>query len=122
MVNKERIKLWVDALRSGEYKQGEGRLARVNNTYCCLGVACDLAIKNGVDIIRQIYIIDNCYSYDDEASFLPLKVREWLGFNSNDTHGKLSSSRYDTLTKANDSGLSFNEIADLIEQEYINVP
>lgn len=119
MANKERVRLWVDALRSGEYKQGEGRLARVDNTYCCLGVVCELAIKNGLDVVKQIYTIDSCYSYDDEPSFLPLKVREWLGFNSSDTHGKLSSSIHPSLTSANDSGVAFNQIADLIEREYL---
>jgi hypothetical protein len=31
---------WLEALRSGEYKQGKGYLYNsVDNTYCCLGVA-----------------------------------------------------------------------------------
>ena len=33
--------LWVDALRSGDYKQGQGAL-KINGTYCCLGVASDV--------------------------------------------------------------------------------
>lgn len=38
---------WVAALRSGKYKQGEGSLCTAGetgaaDTYCCLGVLCDL--------------------------------------------------------------------------------
>src|ERR1700722_19140718 len=32
---------WVAALRSGEYKQGDGKLHnRTDDSYCCLGVLC----------------------------------------------------------------------------------
>jgi len=36
---------WLAALRSGNYKQGESFL-RWNDTYCCLGVLCDVARKH----------------------------------------------------------------------------
>ena len=32
---------WVKALRSGKYRQGTGRLMRMNRYYCCLGVLAD---------------------------------------------------------------------------------
>lgn len=31
---------WVEALRSGEYKQGRGELLNDEGAYCCLGVLC----------------------------------------------------------------------------------
>ena len=35
---------WVEALRSGDYKQGEGLLYNdIGKTYCCLGVACKIS-------------------------------------------------------------------------------
>lgn len=34
---------WVAALRSGEYDQGIGRLRSHNDTYCRLGVLCDIS-------------------------------------------------------------------------------
>lgn len=37
---------WVKALRSGEYKQGIGKL-RERDEFCCLGVLCQVA---GIDI------------------------------------------------------------------------
>lgn len=34
---------WVDALRSGDYQQAQGRLkGRRKRTFCCLGVLADL--------------------------------------------------------------------------------
>lgn len=42
----ERIKqLWIEALRSNNYKQGKQGLRNTNNEYCCLGVLCDILIK-----------------------------------------------------------------------------
>lgn len=38
---------WVAALRSGEYQQTKSVLNDANG-YCCLGVLCDLASKDGV--------------------------------------------------------------------------
>ena len=43
-MNQQIKQLWVNALRSGEYKQATGRL-RKNDGYCCLGVLCDLHSK-----------------------------------------------------------------------------
>jgi len=35
---------WVEALRSGEYKQGQGALRDArDNTWCCLGVLCEVS-------------------------------------------------------------------------------
>jgi hypothetical protein len=45
--NTELLQRWVDALRSGQYPMGYGRLAprdeNGNYSYCCLGVACEVA-------------------------------------------------------------------------------
>src|SRR5688572_29009191 len=55
---KKRIKkLWIEALKSGEYSQGKGRLRRqdscfdtdsIVDSYCCLGVLCDVLEKNKI--------------------------------------------------------------------------
>lgn len=39
--------LWLEALRSGRYEQGEKNLER-DGKFCCLGVLCDLAVQAGV--------------------------------------------------------------------------
>jgi hypothetical protein len=59
-MNSEKKTKWVEALRSGEYEQGASFLvqqpasAKGKPRYCCLGVLCDLAIKDGVEGIRFI--------------------------------------------------------------------
>jgi hypothetical protein len=39
---------WVEALRSGKYQQTRYLISRKDGKYCCLGVACELAIAEGV--------------------------------------------------------------------------
>lgn len=36
---------WITALRSGDYKQGKGGLKSTTNSFCCLGVLCDLLLN-----------------------------------------------------------------------------
>lgn len=33
---------WTEGLESGRYAQGHKRLRNLDNTYCCLGVLCDI--------------------------------------------------------------------------------
>ena len=41
-MNPELKTKWIEALRSGKYKQGKSRLKNADETMCCLGVLCDL--------------------------------------------------------------------------------
>lgn len=41
-MNVEWKQKWLDALRSGKYKQGTGVLRDQYNRFCCLGVLCDV--------------------------------------------------------------------------------
>lgn len=97
----QNAKQWVEALRSGNYKQGYGQL-RKQDKFCCLGVACDIYDKN---IWKGL---------PDKLGLLPEHVREWLGLSSNE--GYYYNDHY--LTSDNDSlRLGFNKIADIIESE-----
>lgn len=128
---------WVEALRSGEYKQVKGALRGVNRDgdpvgYCCLGVACELASKEGVVERRE-----NAYGSpgdlfygDSESTALPHPVRRWLGIGID---GDLKEEvRYEsapgiedhtqTLIGLNDSvGYTFEQIADVIENDGIRL-
>lgn len=121
---------WVEALRSGEYPQTEGKLTRwgaglspaLNRTYpvghCCLGVACELAVKDGVEI-NVMHDERGYVHYDGEDNYLPPSVVEWLGFTkSASSQGvyKEDDNRVLSLAKLNDEGSTFNEIADVIEE------
>ncbi len=39
---------WVKRLRSGAYKQGFGYLRNTDDSYCCLGVLCEIAVEQGI--------------------------------------------------------------------------
>lgn len=99
---------WVDALRSGEYKQTTDTLQN-RGGYCCLGVACAVAQKNGVtvlvDAIDHSVLGDNLTDQTD--------VFKWLGLSqANGAIGRTQTQ----LTTLNDRGrLTFNELADVIE-------
>lgn len=124
-MNPEIKKLWVDALRSGEYEQARGTLCIVygeKSSYCCLGVLCELAFKEGVVkhvAYREWQGVENNYvqekTYDGSAGALPYNVRVWAGSIQ---PSPCIFSRYTTVAELNDSGdYTFSEIANLIEKE-----
>jgi hypothetical protein len=119
-MNKEVARLWIDALRSGEYKHTSGRLVRGTDSlsYCCLGVLCELAVEKGVELTKT--------PYDDEGlgyrvsnftyiGVLPPTVQTWAGCGDEpyfDTKGATYWNDY--------ANLNFQQIADKIETEFLN--
>lgn len=98
---------WVDALRSGNFKQITGAL-QDDGGYCCLGVACEVAGKNGVDIRR--YATGEIWGGD---LYGQKYVMDWLQIREG--RGYIDEER--NLVRYNDvEGLSFTKIADIIEQ------
>lgn len=95
---------WVDALRSGKYKQGIGQLRR-GDTFCCLGVACDIAREDLKEEWRG-------EDFDGNDLILPTSVQMWLGMEN---RSGFIASIGSKLAAMNDRGTSFAEIANLIE-------
>lgn len=111
-MKKEIADRWIEALESGEYKQTTGAL-RNSKGFCCLGVLCDLAHKEGLIGVRT-YSSD-VFQYDDSCSILPKSVRIWAGMA--DANGQLLNGTY--LTQLNDErGYSFKDIANKIREEW----
>lgn len=108
----ENAQKWVAALRSGEYKQGRCALRLLDDSYCCLGVACDISGLGEWehDYDHRIYRVGE---HEAQDSLLPETVRRWLGLRT--ASGRFSP--VDALYVRNDKGHSFAEIADLIEAE-----
>lgn len=115
---------WLNALRSGKYRQGMSALRRKRTNsyvYCCLGVLCERVNPSAWD----------GESHDKVTGFPSVAFAREVGLASNDgaffvTPGlierfpRLAYSypeyRSGSLAELNDSGnWSFNEIADLIE-------
>lgn len=112
---------WVTALRSGKYTQGKAMLRQevkiqetgaVVKLHCCLGVLCEL------------YMDDTHESIPMLRELPPSAVLEWAGLNTAQP-GVCSRSGLN-LAALNDGyrvdntikGLTFDEIADLIEEEF----
>lgn len=132
-MNQERKAQWVAALRSGKYEQGQGYLHQNNWTgelFCCLGVACDLAWQEGVAEKegRVLSTGMEIFEYEGHDCYPPAEVREWLGFGGTgwgdtlslvtlhyeDSHGEQHTAELDELNDT--TGLTFDQIADLIER------
>lgn len=78
--NKDQLRLWADALDSGEFEQGRFVLhSTVANTYCCLGVACRVAIQNGLMISESRTPETGLVMFDGHSGMLPESVRDWYG-------------------------------------------
>mgnify|MGYP007112202004 CR=1 FL=1 len=147
-INQANMLKVAQALRSGEFTQAKGALHRVNPPVwiqealadpehtehrqaqndnerevglCCLGVACEVALREGVVQRRRLDIensrlLSDVYEYgifdvpDPEGgepysdSFLPPAVREWIGVETGDILFKLEG---DKLTKALNAGVEF---------------
>ena len=121
---------WVEALRSGKYHQGTGRLRcqvpGQADRFCCLGVLCELLVEDGrlvvlpegsTDQVRATatvwYTVPDweeraeVNGFDDhrDDAVVPVRVANELGLEQG------------PLWEMNDRrGLSFPEIADWIEE------
>jgi len=128
-------KLWVEALRSGNYKKGDERLSVIDNgvkCFCALGVLCDLAVSEGVEVEVTVDsdFMNERYKfikYDGEASVLPLSVMEWadlplpspvVSVTQTVEGDELLASDYQEwdIGDMNDSGYTWEVIADAIER------
>ncbi len=114
---KANRKKLVEALRSWEYKQGSGVLYQGGKTFSVLGVACDLAIKEGVVPDWEYSIDHNCYICDNASFLLPNKVKRWLGFKGRYGRYTMNENIMFTLGEDNDYGVPFVELAEIIESE-----
>lgn len=116
----EKKALWVEALRSKDYDQTTGTL-NDKKGHCCLGVLCEVAIKDGLslNVVRFGEERKDTY-YDGDSAYLPLAVREWAGLESNNPYigarrdGE-TEEEPEFLSGLNDSGSDFEDIATLID-------
>lgn len=123
--NKKNIATWIRALRSGRYIQGRGEMigyrgyqtAQQKVVHCCLGVAAEEAIADGVAMKR----IGLSYSWDDgtpngatQGGLLPVPVRDWLGIDeANPLIGGHAATALNDVRM-----MSFDEIADMLSEQY----
>ena len=135
-MKKEIADEWVKALRSGEYVQGQNMLKYEDPDtdemhHCCLGVLCEIAIENGVELEVESrifnvkmddrgYMLHKAFMYDDLSGLLPERILQWSGVRS--PEGKASSGFAESLAEMNDAlfrkGKGFGRISDFIEKHW----
>jgi hypothetical protein len=91
---------WLEALRSGKYKQATGVLRR-EDTYCCLGVLAD--VVDSTKWKERYEDSGTCYAWDktEPAYKLPDDI--------------LDQEVQAQLIEMNDDGEDFNRIAEKVE-------
>lgn len=120
--NPSNITKWCDALRSGRYKQNKFALHNVSNdSYCCLGVACDVFIEKDKQNTHMLgglvggtinddtqpnapeWLKDICYRFESRTGMALIKMNDGGIYSSDD-----------------DSAFTFDEIADVLELVYVH--
>ena len=104
---------WIDALRSGQYKQGHRVLRSAGDNYCCLGVLCEVE-RLTCKLVRNYF-----YDFAGHVSDI-----NYLGYSNIDASGKLptavsyidgsTETQSSALADLNDEGFTFDEIAEII--------
>jgi hypothetical protein len=128
MMNPEVKAKWLEALRSGEYKQTRHTLRSCTDGFCCLGVLSDIYRKEvggswqlGHDGDDTVYSIVNKNQDDCATVELPDCIKHWAEVDACNPQVHLKkeddSFGFVSLATLNDEGKTFNEIADLIEKQ-----
>lgn len=137
MTDKGLLKELVVALRSGDYRQGRSKL-NWDGEFCCLGVLTDICVKKGLVSGWKSSSYDekimDCMNHD---ATLPLNIQALTELSAEGTIKDRSlpvaarlidrympfAKEYKSvfnLTELNDKGATFEEIADLIEEQFID--
>jgi hypothetical protein len=120
-MNYEIANTWVNALRSGEYKQQTGglgfeKLSTGELKFCCLGVLCDLYVKEHPEAEAELGIRTrvsttgesiHILEYFGDSCFLPHTISTWA---------EIPRAFEEELAMKNDAGATFDELATIIEQ------
>lgn len=119
--------LWLQALRSGKYEQGQGYLHTNKggeHQYCCLGVLCEIAVELDPTLLpvwRDVREV----SYGGQTQFLPITISEWAGLEGDSPEIFEPVEPYEdyddeyishALADLNDNGNDFAFIANMIER------
>ena len=98
---------WLEALRSGRYKQGKYRLRNSRDEFCCLGVLCDISGEGEWEHSSSIgYLYKR--GEEQDKNVLPTFLHQLVD---------MEDGQEDKLIDMSDGdGLSFLAIANWIEE------
>jgi hypothetical protein len=116
---------WLDALRSGDYKQVQRKLTDGKGGYCCLGVLCEAkglpkkVIEGPEGDLASIYYVFDRENNSLSAGIIPHREQSTILEDldlSKLVHTKEGCDELSSfLITMNDDGKTFDEIADFIE-------
>lgn len=140
-LNAKAKKLWLEALRSGEFSQSKARLCTIKRTpsssfisrpeletfnesisYCCLGVLCEVLIKNNFPILKTEKEDSKtpCVSYkfaeSDTHLYMPMDVATHIGLDDGKSRQLATMNDGCTLDGKAIASKTFEEIANYIEK------
>lgn len=137
---------WINDLRTTKTLQGHSFLSQVRDGKfydCCLGRLCKLALasKVEIDVSKQDMPLEKMavIRFGDDLSFIPERVKQWANLRDKsgyvslpacyDEDGEINTMLREwtnvdpvnrsvsfSLDALNDDGLTFAQIADLIEE------
>ena len=153
-MKQEVAEKWVAALRSGKYEQTTEKLRdiintdpsepKLTNSFCCLGVLCNLFAEEHTDAKWVIDSKNSCAYFDPgnddgDPEALPVLVQKWADMDSPLGQLRHSTERdkitaelrelrqrperigegcVSTLADANDHNVLFEKLADFIERNW----
>jgi hypothetical protein len=128
MMNSEVKAKWLEALRSGRYRQRRHYLHTTDDSFCCLGVLCDLYSLEGKgfwsshsDCKRlgsnvEVMSFAKNGNYSTCSADLPDYVAEWAGLRTRNPR-VFAHDESTSLAALNDNGETFGFIASIIEDQ-----
>lgn len=118
---KPKIKaIWLEALRNPILKQGRYCL-REGNTFCCNGLLVELFRKSKANVDKLDWelegFLSKSYRFAGSLVTIPLPVLQWSGLQSGFLWIEYKG-RFMRLDQVNRLGVSYAELADLIEAQF----
>jgi hypothetical protein len=116
-MDKEIKGKWIDALRSGKYKQGT-KILRRNDEYCCLGVLCDIVDPEGWTPLLGFldegkYIHHGALEHPDDTVVKVTGLKDRIG-----SLEKVVGCSANLISLNDNAGYTFEQIADIIEEQF----
>lgn len=124
-VSVKDFKKWLNALRSGKYKQTKRSLQN-DKGFCCLGVACDVFIPKGK---REVYLktgflIGILPIFQKASPYWLRKINDDFGIKTEHRwyvgqEAIIDTDAYRLVTLNDLLNFTFEEIADTLEAVYL---
>jgi hypothetical protein len=115
----DNLRHFIAELRDGRRLQGQGSLnmlartkpedSRRTRRFCCLGVACEVAIKDGLELARKVRIDKNWSNVTATGEVIALGEAEQVGYGDADGTSFLPKDAVDWYGLASDPSLYLPE-------------